>query len=525
MKKAFLYIRVSTDEQADTGYSQRSQCEILTRYCEINNITIIDTFYEDHSAKNFNRPTFSKLLITLRKHKNIVDLVLFTKWDRFSRNAGDAYQMISTLNKLSVDPQAIEQPLNLEIPENKMMLAFYLAAPEVENDRRALNVFGGMRRAKKEGRYMGKAPIGYCNKISEDGKKYIAPNEEALIIEWVFEQLAKGTFTVESIWKHAQERGLKCGKNAFWNALRNPVYCGKIKLEAYKNEEGFLAEGKHQGIISEALFYDVQDILDGKKKKQRTKIAVDEKFPLRGHLICPKCKKLLTASASKGRKIYYQYYHCTSQCGTRFKAENTNDGFLKELFSWKPNPAVKELYKMILKDVYQQQTKERGNELNNIKKEMERLTQRKNKARELLLADAMESDDYRSIKTECERSMIQLEQKLSNQSTFLDVDPLIDKAVNFLDNIDTIYMNGDVMFKRDIIGSMFPGKLEFDGIHYRTTRVNEVVRVIYSMGEAFNKIKMVQTSNICDLYQEVIPIVQISNLFLMDLKKLAALAA
>ena len=71
-------------------------------------------------------------------------------------------------------PQAIEQPLDLALPKNKLMLAFYLAAPEVENDRRALNVLLGMRKAKKERRWMGVAPIGYANKITEDGKKYIA---------------------------------------------------------------------------------------------------------------------------------------------------------------------------------------------------------------------------------------------------------------------------------------------------------------------------------------------------------------
>jgi site-specific DNA recombinase len=100
----------------------------------------------------------------LKKIAVAIDLVLFTKWDRFSRNAGDAYAMINTLNRIGVEPQAIEQPLNLEIPENKMMLAFYLAAPEVENDRRALNIIGGMRRARKEGRWMGTAPLGYKNK-------------------------------------------------------------------------------------------------------------------------------------------------------------------------------------------------------------------------------------------------------------------------------------------------------------------------------------------------------------------------
>ena len=53
------------------------------------------------------------------------DFLVFTKWDRFSRNAPDAYGMISTLNKLGIEPQAIEQPLDLNIPENKIMLAFY----------------------------------------------------------------------------------------------------------------------------------------------------------------------------------------------------------------------------------------------------------------------------------------------------------------------------------------------------------------------------------------------------------------
>lgn len=67
--------------------------------------------------------------------------------------------MISTLNKLGIEPQAVEQPLDLSIPENKMMLAIYLSAPEVENDRRALNTFYGMRRARKEGRLMGRAPL------------------------------------------------------------------------------------------------------------------------------------------------------------------------------------------------------------------------------------------------------------------------------------------------------------------------------------------------------------------------------
>src|SRR3954468_1637319 len=106
MKIADLYIRVSTDEQADKGYSQRDQEERLRGYCKIHNIEVRKVIYEDHSAKTFIRPEWNKYLIFLRKNKNTADLVLFIKWDRFSRNAGDAYQMISMLRKLGIEPQA-----------------------------------------------------------------------------------------------------------------------------------------------------------------------------------------------------------------------------------------------------------------------------------------------------------------------------------------------------------------------------------------------------------------------------------
>src|SRR5665213_815820 len=178
MKRGLLYIRVSTDEQADKGYSQRDQDERLKIYCERNDIIIDKVIFEDYSAKTFERPQWIKLLAELKRTKGKnTDLILFTKWDRFSRNTADAYGMIKTLKALSVEPVAIEQPLDISVPESKVILAIYLAVPEVDNDRRALNTINGMRRAKKEGRWMATAPIGYKNRITETGSKYIAPVE------------------------------------------------------------------------------------------------------------------------------------------------------------------------------------------------------------------------------------------------------------------------------------------------------------------------------------------------------------
>lgn len=523
MKTTDLYIRVSTEEQT-SGYSPRYQEEMLRRYCDLHSIHIRHVYFEDHSAKNFDRPEFKKLLINIRKQKGITDLVLFTKWDRFSRNAGDAYAMISTLNKLGVDPQAIEQPLDLSVPENKMMLAFYLAAPEVENHRRALNVSGGMRRAKKEGRYMGKAPFGYINK-SQDRNKWIEPHPtQAVEVVAIFETIALGKFSIESILKFTRSKGYKMSKNNFWNIIRNPVYAGKIVLPAFKNEEAQLVTAQHQPLISEHLFNQVQDVLNAKKKTQRTKKAVDDKFPLRGYVQCHADGKLLTASSSKGRKQYYHYYHCTSQCGTRFPATALHSAITQELARWVPHPAVKALYKIILDDVISQNDQHRKQELKNTQQQLKYHSDRLIKARELVLIAAIEPDDFKIIKRECEAATSQLEAKLITlMEQEQHIGPLIEAGLSSLENIVEHYETKDSYIKRQIIDSIFPEKLVFDGVGFRTTKVNEAVQVIFNLGAAFSQIKMGQVESISDLSHEVNPLVHFSNHFLFDLKKLAAL--
>jgi DNA invertase Pin-like site-specific DNA recombinase len=177
--------------------------------------------------------------------------------------------MIATLKKLGV-----EQPLDMEVPENKMMLAIYLTAPEIENDRRALNVFYGMRRARKEGRYMATAPVGYKNRTLEGGRKTIVLNQPtAGVLQWAFEELSLGQNTVVEILRQARQKGLTCSKNNFWHALRNPVYIGKIVIPKLKNEESYTVDGLHDPLIKASVFYGVQDVLEGRKRKTATKIV------------------------------------------------------------------------------------------------------------------------------------------------------------------------------------------------------------------------------------------------------------
>ncbi|UUC47415.1 recombinase family protein [Flavobacterium cerinum] len=506
MKIADLYIRVSTDEQADKGYSQRDQEERLRNYCNINGIKVRKVLYEDHSAKTFIRPAWTSLLNDLKKHRGQSDLVLFTKWDRFSRNTSDAYMMISRLRTLGVDPQAVEQPLDMSIPESKMMLAFYLAAPEVENDRRALNVFYGMRRAKKEGRVMGIAPIGYCNKVSETGKKYIAVREdEAEIIRWIFKEISLGRLNSEQIWKMSKEKGLKCSKNSFWVSIRNPVYCGKVFVPKYKDEEAQLVQGQHEPLITESLFYDVQDILDGRKKVFRTTANVNNsELPLRGHLICPLCGKLLTGSASKGRSNYYYYYHCRLGCKFREKATEINDKFIEELKRYvKPLPVLK-LYKETIVLAYQNRTKNNRSDIHLIKTQLKESENRISKARDMLLEGHLEPDDYKKIKTEGEEKIRRLEASLTSANESVpNIKPLLESAISNISGLDVLYEKASIERKRKIIGSIFPENLTFVGSEVRTVRVNEALRLMLLLSSELGGKKNGANLSVLDLPQDV----------------------
>jgi len=134
-------------------------------------------------------------------------------------------------NILWIEAMAIDQPIDFSVPESTVMLAVYLSIPEAENERRGLNTANGIRRAKQMGRYPNKAPLGYINLTGLDGRKYIAPKQpEASILKWVFHQIAKNAHRVEDVRRMANTKGLKCSKTNFWRLIRNPVYCGFLRL-------------------------------------------------------------------------------------------------------------------------------------------------------------------------------------------------------------------------------------------------------------------------------------------------------
>ena len=477
MKRAIIYIRVSTDEQADKGYSLRHQEEYLRKYCETNNILAVELVKEDYSAKTFNRPAFNAVLNKLKARQIKADLLVFTKWDRFSRNAPDAYAMISTLNKIGVEPQAVEQPLDLSIPENKIMLAFYLSAPEVENDRRALNTLVGMRRAKKEGRWTAPAPCGYDNKVDENNRKTIVPNKFAPIVRWAFETLSTGQYAVEEVRRMCNEKGLKLEKNRFNEIMKAPVYCARIILPAYKNEDEQVIRGIFEPIISEELFDKVQDVMTGRRFKVAYKICAKDQLPLRGFLDCPRCGKKLCGSGSRGGSgVVHYYYHCLKGCKERVRANDVNAAFSNFLSSLKFKTSVNDVYNEIIKTLFKSSAGENSGSQSAIKTEIEKLKERLNKAQQLMLDAEMTMPEYREIKQLLEPKIdALLSQQLAHNHVEAEYRSYLKRGLTAVQNLGYLYDRLDVTGRQQLIRSSLKKNLIFSDGRVRTEELNSLI--------------------------------------------------
>ncbi len=478
MMRAVIYVRVSTDEQAEKGYSLKHQEERLRQYCQQNNIEIVNLFKEDHSAKTFDRPSFTELLNFIKKNKGAVDLLLFLKWDRFSRNAGDAYAMINQLSKLNVEPQAIEQPLDLSIPENKIMLAFYLAAPEVENDRRSLNTIAGMRRAMKEGRHCTAAPKGYKNARNEQNKPIIIPEKDAHHIRYVFETMATGLYPVEEVSRMAKAKGFDCSKNQLWRILRNPFYYGKIILPAYKDEEADLVKGQHEPLVSEELFNVVQDVLDGRKRNHRRHNQKEE-LSLRGFLQCRKCGRNLSGSASKGNGGRYFYYHCTCGCNERFKAETANQKFETRLTEISYMQEAIDLFVYAVKIKTKSSTGEKHKATKEIQQDIDKNSARIKEAQRMRLDKEIDMKEYLEIKNVYEPIIKGLMQQQVELSELDDKLPkYAEENGELLKQFSKYYKSLNPKGKQLFLGSVLAEKLIFENNNFRTIKLERVIERI-----------------------------------------------
>lgn len=124
------------------------------------------------------------------------------------------------------------------------------------------------------------------------------------------------------------------------------------------------------------------------------------------------------------------------------------------------------------------------------------------KARELLLAGDIDGADYKIVKSESERKMAILEAKLSeligNQNVFVDIEPLVNRAVSRLTFLKSIYSESSNYEKRKLIGSMYPEKFTFEELQHRTAKTGDLYSFIYLINnELDRKKRRASDKNLC----------------------------
>lgn len=214
-KRVVLYCRVSTDDQAKGGSIAHQEKE-MRRYCEARGYEIVEVYKEDYSAKTFNRPEMSKICKKYLKRKSGADMLFVLRWNRFTRDVGDGWEYIDKFRQYGVEVNAIEEHLDFSVAEAKIMLSVYLSMAEVDNDKCSTATKDGIHQALLEGKCTNKAPRGYMNVKVDDYNKYVIIDEPvAKLVQYAFNEVAKGQKSLSMVWREVKGKGLKISESSF----------------------------------------------------------------------------------------------------------------------------------------------------------------------------------------------------------------------------------------------------------------------------------------------------------------------
>tara|TARA_R110002049_G_scaffold309094_1_gene516816 strand:+ start:8027 stop:9574 length:1548 start_codon:yes stop_codon:yes gene_type:complete len=484
-----IYCRVSTDDQADNGYGRDYQQEILKTSCNIKEYGVAIEFLEDHSAKDFNRPEWKKLEVFVKANRKTIKRVLFTKWDRFSRNLAEALRVIKKFNDWGITLNAIEQPLDLLDPNNKILLAMYLVMPEVENDNISSRTKDGMYRATKEGAFLGTPPYGY-KRVRYGKHASMEPNEHSKLVSDIFNTVSLGVESVEGIRKEFRKKGYTKCKQTFYNMLRNRTYTGMVKVPEYKKEDSYWIDGLHEAIIDVKIFNKVQDVLEGRNRNAKLPSKKNDVLPLRGFLECENCGGTLTGSISKGNGGNYGYYHCRGKCKNRISAINTekmfNDKVLKKI---NVNDNILELYKEIIIDFQKNKRGNKTEKLTQTKIKIDEAVDTIEKTEDKYANDLISSEIFNRMLARYENNLMSLRAELEELKEAKDLSTkVIDKAFKTLKNIPRLYKNGGFEQKTGLLGLLFSEKLVISKNGCRTKQTNIVIELLTRISKASQKL-------------------------------------
>lgn len=237
--RAGLFERVSTEEQSRFGFSIQSQIEDLEKYCKDNRIKIVDHYCDEgvSAGKPYTkRPEMKRLLDDVQAGK--IDVILFTRLDRWFRNVQEYFKVQEILDKHKVEWKAIWEDYDTTTANGRMAITIFLAIAQAEREKtaeRIKSVFESKRRRKESFFGESSTPAGYKEERDENGIMRLVKDPD---VQQAFEAFWDIAVKYQNINKAAKyvtiEYGLTRSKHKWYELSKKEIYTG-----TYKGVEGY----------------------------------------------------------------------------------------------------------------------------------------------------------------------------------------------------------------------------------------------------------------------------------------------
>ena len=132
MRTALGYVRVSSDEQADSGLGLEAQRQRVRAYCEMQSLELA-AVYEDPGVSGGkplrSRPAGNRLLAEARRSRSVV---VVARLDRLFRSVADAAQTIADFDRFGIELVAIAEGFDMTNPYGRAMAQMASVFAELE---------------------------------------------------------------------------------------------------------------------------------------------------------------------------------------------------------------------------------------------------------------------------------------------------------------------------------------------------------------------------------------------------------
>ena len=298
-----IYARYSSDNQREESIEgQLRECQ---EFANKNDITIVGTYIDRAlSAKTDNRPDFQRMIKD--SEKNMFDVVIVWKLDRFARNRYDSAHYKSILKRNGVKVVSATEIIS-QGAEGILLESLLEGYAEYYSAELSEKVIRGMKENALKCKYNGGTlPIGYI--IDKDKNFQIDPLVAPVVLE-AFKLYDDG-HTMKEIVDLLKLKDIRTKRNgdisinSITRMLHNRKYIGEYKYRDVVIPDGIPA------IVPTDLFDRVQEKL-AKNKKAPARHKAEDDYLLTTKLYCGKCKSFMVGESgtSRNNKIH-RYYKC-----------------------------------------------------------------------------------------------------------------------------------------------------------------------------------------------------------------------